>query len=195
MPCFAIKMPDSFLHGRVKVATGDITAQKVDAIVNAANSTLLGGGGVDGAIHRNGGPQILAECRNIRRAQYPKGLPPGQAVITTGGNLPARHVIHTVGPIYGYHQGSEATLLADCYRNSLSLAVAHKLQTIAFPAISTGAFGYPAHEAAHIVSETLTAFLAQDDSLQEIRLVFFMPRDVNIFLRHQKFPLNTRRIK
>jgi O-acetyl-ADP-ribose deacetylase (regulator of RNase III) len=179
---------DNFLHGRVTVLTGDITRQQVDAIVNAANSTLLGGGGVDGAIHRAGGPQILAECRAIRRAQFPQGLPTGEAVITTAGNLPARHVIHTVGPVYGLHQGEEAALLAACYQNSLRLAVAHDLQTIAFPAISTGAFGYPNHEAARVVSAALTEFLADDNSLTEARLVFFERHFADEFLRHQQFP-------
>ena len=106
------------------VTTGDITGETTDAIVNAANSTLLGGGGVDGAIHRKGGGRILAECQKIRETDYPKGLPTGKAVITTGGDLPARHVIHTVGPIYGLNNGRDAELLADCYRNCLALAAA-----------------------------------------------------------------------
>ena len=109
---------ESFLGGRVLVVIGDITGQDVDAIVNAANSTLLGGGGVDGAIHRAGGPQILRECQEIRKTIYPDGLPTGQAVITTGGNLLAKHVIHTVGPIYGHKPEREAELLAACYQNS-----------------------------------------------------------------------------
>ncbi len=123
--------------------TGDLTREDVDAIVNAANSSLLGGGGVDGAIHRAGGPAILAECRRIRETTHPRGLPTGEAVITTGGLLPARHVIHTVGPIYGQHHGEEARLLAACYENSIALAAEHGLATIAFPAISTGAYAYP----------------------------------------------------
>ena len=138
----------TFLNGRVVVLTDDITGQKVDAIVNAANSTLMGGGGVDGAIHRAGGASILEECRELRRTQYPDGLPTGEAVITGGGNLFARHVIHTVGPIYGFQHGSDAELLAACYRNSLGLSVEHGLSTIAFPSISTGAYGYPRAEAA-----------------------------------------------
>ena len=127
--------------------------------MNAANATLLGGGGVDGAIHRAGGPSILAACREIRRTQYPDGLPTGEAVITTAGDLPARQVIHTVGPIYGRHAGREAELLAACYRNSLALASAHSLTSIAFPAISTGAFGYPIFEAAAVSSEAIADFL------------------------------------
>src|SRR5258708_9981654 len=117
----------SFLDGRVKVIVGDITKQEVDAIVNAANWTLLGGGGVDGAIHRAGGPRILEECKEIRRTRFPNGLPTGEAVATTAGNLPALYVIHTVGPIYGQSGKRDAELLANCYQNSLALAVEHNL--------------------------------------------------------------------
>jgi O-acetyl-ADP-ribose deacetylase (regulator of RNase III) len=131
---------ESFLGGRVLVVIGDITRQDVTAIVNAANSTLLGGGGVDGAIHRAGGPEIVAECRQIRKTIYPEGLPTGQAVITTGGNLPAKHVIHTVGPIYGREPEREAELLAACYQNSLLLALQHGVSSVAFPSISTENF-------------------------------------------------------
>src|SRR5215210_2915912 len=127
------------MGGRVVVAVGDITEHAVDAIVNAANSSLLGGGGVDGAIHRVGGPQILAACRGLRSSRFPQGLPTGEAVATTAGDLPAQYVIHTVGPIYGRHAGNEAELLASCYRNSLRLAVDLSLTSISFPAISTGA--------------------------------------------------------
>ena len=148
----------TFANGRVVVAVGDITGDDVDAIVNAANSSLLGGGGVDGAIHRAGGPAILEACREIRRTQYPHGLPTGEAVITTAGNLPAQHVIHTVGPVYGQHQGREPELLAACYRRSLELAVEHSLTSIAFPAISTGAFGYPSFEAARVSSVAIQDF-------------------------------------
>lgn len=167
--------------------TGDLTRVVVDAIVNAANSSLLGGGGVDGAIHRAGGASILEECREIRRTQFPDGLPTGQAVITTGGNLPARYVIHTVGPIYGMHDGREAQLLADCYRNSLSLAAARGLRSIAFPSISTGAYAYPRAEAAAVASVAVKEFLSGDDKLAEVRLVFFSPGDANMFLKHQRF--------
>src|SRR3984893_14959794 len=133
----------SFASGRVRVMVGDITQQRVDAIVNAANSTLLGGGGVDGAIHAKGGPKILEACRDIRRTRFPGGLPIGEAVLTTGGPLRARHVIHTVGPITGIGKEPDASMLAACYRNSLALAGEHGLRSIAFPAISTGAYGYP----------------------------------------------------
>jgi O-acetyl-ADP-ribose deacetylase (regulator of RNase III) len=176
-----------FLDGRVAVITGDITRQEVDAVVNAANSTLLGGGGVDGAIHRAGGAKILAECRELRRTQYPDGLPTGEAVITGGGNLPALHVIHTVGPIYGFHQGNEAELLAACYRNSLQLAVEHGLATIAFPAISTGAYGYPHAEAAAVSSRAMAEFLSRDEQLTEVRLVFFQAHDAAAFLKNHSF--------
>lgn len=177
----------TFLAGRVVVALGDITRQDVDAIVNAANATLLGGGGVDGAIHRGGGPAILEACREIRRTQYPEGLPTGEAVITTAGNLPAQHVIHTVGPIYGRHAGREAELLAACYRNSLALAKAHALTSIAFPSISTGAFSYPQAEAAAVSSQAIVEFLDAHETLEEVRLVFFLPRDLKSFLKHHKF--------
>ena len=177
----------TFLDGRVVVVVGDITRMDVDAIVNAANSTLLGGGGVDGAIHRAGGPAILEACREIRRTQYPTGLSTGEAVITTAGNLPARNVIHTVGPIYGRHEGRDAELLASCYRNSLQLAASHSLVSIAFPAISTGAFGYPSFEAAAVSSGTITESLNSDQTVEEVRLVFFLLRDAQSFLKHHKF--------
>ncbi|HEX8143192.1 MAG TPA: O-acetyl-ADP-ribose deacetylase [Pyrinomonadaceae bacterium] len=177
-----------FLGGRVLVLLGDITRQPVAAIVNAANSTLMGGGGVDGAIHRAGGAAILEECLEIRRTRYRDGLPTGEAVITTGGNLPARHVIHTVGPIYGRHDGLESELLAACYRNSLAVAARHELDSVAFPAISTGAFGYPPDEAAPVAAQAVERFLADHDrSVREVRLVFFLPRDMSVFLNNQSF--------
>ena len=128
----------SFLNGRVQVKVGDITREQVDAIVNAANGTLMGGGGVDGAIHRAGGPQILQACKEIRRLHWPEGLPTGRAVLTCAGKMPAKYVIHTVGPVYGRGGADKAQLLAACYRNSLSLAIEHGLKSVAFPAISTG---------------------------------------------------------
>jgi O-acetyl-ADP-ribose deacetylase len=177
----------TFLDGRVAVEISDITRAQVDAIVNAANATLLGGGGVDGAIHRAGGPAILAACQEIRRIQYPSGLPTGEAVITTAGDLPARNVIHTVGPIYGRHGGDEAALLAACYRNSLTQAVAQSLTSIAFPAISTGAFGYPRAEAAAVASQAVLGFLDEDQTLEQVRLIFFQSRDAEAFLKHHQF--------
>ena len=177
----------SFWGGRVRALVGDITRERVDAVVNAANYTLLGGGGVDGAIHRAGGPRILEECREIRRTALPDGLPAGEAVITTGGLLPARYVIHTVGPVYGRHGGREAELLASCYRNSLGLAAERGLASVAFPSISTGAFGYPRAEAAAVASRAVGDFLEAAATIREVRLVFFSPGDFNTFLKHQKF--------
>jgi O-acetyl-ADP-ribose deacetylase len=178
---------ESFLAGRILVVVGDITRQHVDAVVNAANSSLLGGLGVDGAIHRAGGPQILAECQEIRRTIHPDGLPTGQAVITTGGNLPAKYVIHTVGPIYGQQPDHEAELLAACYQNSLLLARQHQISTLAFPSISTGAYGYPKPDAAKISSTTIKDFLNADRQIKEVRLVFFGENDARVFLDHQEF--------
>lgn len=179
-----------YLDGRVRLMTGDITEIAIDAIVNAANSSLLGGGGVDGAIHRRGGATILEECRAIRTSQWPDGLPTGQIAITRGGALPARHVIHTVGPIYGEHAGHEAELLAACYRNAIAAAARHQLRTIAFPAISTGVYGYPPHEAAEIVSRTLSEVLPLYPEIIEVRLVFFNRSQLEIFVTHQVFPDN-----
>lgn len=177
----------SFLSGRVVVVVDDLTRQDVDAIVNAANSSLLGGGGVDGAIHDAGGPQILKECQEIRRTRYPDGLPTGEAVITTGGNLPARFVIHTVGPIYGHDPKREAELLAACYRNSLTLAIQHNVSSIAFPSISTGVFRYPKPEAAAVSSQAIKEFLNMNQQIIEVRLVFFHDADARVFLQHHKF--------
>ena len=133
---------------------GDITEQHVDAVVNAANSSLLGGGGVDGAIHRRGGPDILAECRQIRAERYPDGLPPGQAVATTAGHLPARWVIHTVGPVYAKREDRSA-LLESCYRESLRVAAELGAASVAFPAVSAGVYGWPMDDAARIAVETV----------------------------------------
>ena len=182
-----LKIGTDFCQGRVAVLVGDITSQSVDAIVNAANSTLLGGGGVDGAIHRAGGPAILEACREIRRTEYPNGLPSGEAVITTAGNLPARYVIHTVGPIYGRHDGRESELLASCYRKSLQLAAVHSLRSIAFPAISTGAFGYPSFEAAKVSSQAISEFLEGHEVVKEVHLIFFQQRDAKTFLKNHTF--------
>lgn len=178
---------ESFLAGRVLVLVGDITKQDVTAIVNAANSTLLGGGGVDGAIHQAGGPQILEECKQIRKTTYPDGLQTGHAVITTGGNLFAKHVIHTVGPIYGRQPERQSELLAACYQNSLLLARQHSVSSIAFPSISTGAFGYPKIEAAKVASAAIRQFLAADEQIEQVRLVFFQERDARVFLQYHEF--------
>jgi O-acetyl-ADP-ribose deacetylase len=154
---------------RIVLVQGDITEQRVDAIVNAANATLLGGGGVDGAIHDRGGPSILEACRRIRATDWPDGLPAGCAVATTGGNLPARWVIHTVGPVYA-REKDPATLLSSCHRESLRVADELGASTVAFPAISTGAFGYPIDEAASVAVESVRA---ADTSVREVRFVLF----------------------
>ncbi len=170
----------------ITVVQGDITTQEVDAVVNAANRSLRGGGGVDGAIHRAGGPRILEECREIRRTLYPKGLPAGEAVSTTGGELPCRRVIHTVGPIWGREGGREPELLAACYRNSLALAAREGLETVAFPSISTGAYGYPREEAARVSSAAVAEFLSKEPAVKEVRLVFFSRGDMEVFLRNHQ---------
>ena len=157
---------------RLSLVQGDITRQEVDAIVNAANSGLMGGGGVDGAIHRGGGPAILEECRKIV-ARIGR-LPAGEAVITTGGNLKAKYVIHTVGPVWHGGNRGEAEILASAYRESLKLAGEHKLTSVAFPSISTGAYGYPVHDAARVALSTVIAFLKDEPtSLQNVYLVLF----------------------
>ena len=176
-----------FLNRRVFVKVGDITREKTDAIVNAANSTLLGGGGVDGAIHARGGTQILEECRKIRRDKFPGGLPTGEAIITRGGNLEAKFVIHSVGPIYGRNKNKDAELLENCYKNCLLLAVENNLQTVAFPSISTGAFAYPKHEAAKVSSRAIKDFFSQNGLIKQIRLVFFSEPDALKFIKHQTF--------
>lgn len=158
----------------VHLIKGDIIEMETDAIVNAANSSLLGGGGVDGAIHSKGGPTILAECRKIRATTYPTGLPTGKAVITSAGDLKAKRVIHTVGPYWRGGNRGEAELLAQTYKNSLQLAVSEELQTVAFPAISTGAYGYPMEKASRIALKAVKEFLEKTDKLSEVVFVFFM---------------------
>lgn len=154
---------------KITLALGDITQQRVDAVVNAANSSLLGGGGVDGAIHRRGGPAILAACRELRASRYPDGLPAGQAAATTAGDLPARWVIHTVGPVYSQAQDRSA-VLASCYAQSLAIADELGAKTVAFPAVSAGAYAWPAHDAARIA---LTAVSESPALLEEARFVLF----------------------
>jgi len=157
---------------KVSIIQGDITKQATDAIVNAANSSLMGGGGVDGAIHRAGGPAILEECKKIVARQG--RLPTGKAVITTGGNLKARYVIHTVGPIWHGGSGNEAELLRSAYYECLKLATEKKLASISFPSISTGAYGYPVDEAAKIAVSTVASFLKeQATSLKDVVFVLF----------------------
>jgi O-acetyl-ADP-ribose deacetylase (regulator of RNase III) len=160
---------------RLTIVQGDITAQRVDAIVNAANQTLLGGGGVDGAIHRAAGPELLAECRRLG------GCRPGEAKITRGYRLPARHVIHTVGPVFGAEGGREAEILASCYRESLRLAREHRLRSVAFPAISTGAYGYPLRQAAAIALPTVNSVVAAGEWFEEIRFVLWTEDAVAVY--------------
>jgi len=166
----------------LQIIRGDITEIEADAIVNAANSSLMGGGGVDGAIHRKGGPRILEECKRIRETEWPDGLPTGKAVITSGGNLKAKHVIHTVGPVWlgGFHVEEE--LLKQAYRNSLKLAVAKGLKVVAFPSISTGAYGYPVGEASRVALNTVKDFLEKEDKLERVILVLFSESDLQLYL-------------
>ncbi|MEU6863217.1 O-acetyl-ADP-ribose deacetylase [Streptomyces sp. NPDC046876] len=154
---------------RITLVQGDITAEHADAVVNAANSSLLGGGGVDGAIHRRGGPEILEACRALRASHYGKGLPTGQAVATTAGRLPARWVIHTVGPVWSREEDRSA-LLASCYRESLRVADELGARTVAFPAISTGIYGWPMDDGARIAIETVRT---AKTAVEEVRFVLF----------------------
>ena len=159
------------MNNRIQVIKGDITKIKMDAIVNAANSSLLGGGGVDGAIHRAGGPAILEECKKIVARQG--GCKTGEAVITGAGNLPAKYVIHTVGPVWNGGNQDERTKLAICYLNSLQLAVEHDLKTIAFPNISTGAYGFPKKEAAEISVSCIQNFILKNGSIEQVLIICF----------------------
>lgn len=164
----------------IELVCGDITEETTDAIVNAANERLAGGAGVDGAIHRAGGPVIMEECRKIG------GCPPGQAVITTGGNLKAKYVIHTVGPVYHGGGRGEANLLQSAYRKSLELAVQKKLQSISFTAISTGVYGYPLDEAAHIALSTCIDFAKTNTEIKLIRHVLFNSKVFDLFAEKMK---------
>ena len=170
-----------YMNGRIVVKVGDITKEEVGAIVNAANSSLMGGGGVDGAIHRAGGPLILKECKVLREEKYPGGLPTGQAVVTTGGLLPAKYVIHTVGPVWHGGTKNEEKLLGDCYINSLKSAVEKGCKSIAFPAVSTGIYGFQKNKAAVVASQTVKTFLEDDDTIQKVVFIFFSNEDAEIF--------------
>ncbi|MCW4031199.1 MAG: O-acetyl-ADP-ribose deacetylase [Candidatus Bathyarchaeota archaeon] len=157
----------------VRLIRGDLTEMKTDAIVNAANSSLMGGGGVDGAIHQKGGPQILEECKKIRLEEWPQGLPTGKAVITGAGNLKARHVIHTVGPVWRGGKQGEPLLLTQAYQNSLSLALMNGLRTVAFPSISTGAYGYPIEDSCQVALDAVKEFLQKENKFDEVIFVLF----------------------
>jgi O-acetyl-ADP-ribose deacetylase (regulator of RNase III) len=177
-------MENRFVIGEsvIKLVEGDITEVLADAIVNAANSSLMGGGGVDGAIHRKGGPGILEECKRIRAESYPIGLPTGKAVITNAGRLPAKKVIHTVGPVWHGGNRGEAELLAHCYENSLNLAVENRLETIAFPSISTGAYRFPIKNASQIALKTVKEWLEKECRIKEVKFVLFSLEDLKVYL-------------
>ena len=170
---------DKTILDKLEVLQGDITKLSVDAIVNAANTRLLGGGGVDGAIHRAAGPDLLAECRQIG------GCPTGEARLTKGYNLPAQFVIHTVGPVYKGTPGDQAALTA-CYRNSLALAVENGVRTIAFPAISCGVYGYPIDKACRVAIDTTIAFLEEHPSLEKIVFMLFSDADLEVYKTYLK---------
>jgi O-acetyl-ADP-ribose deacetylase (regulator of RNase III) len=165
------------MKSKIEIVEGDITKQKVDAIVNAANTSLLGGGGVDGAIHRGAGPELLAECRKLG------GCPTGEAKITKGYNLPAKRVIHTVGPVWSGGGSDEDAFLAGCYRNSLQVAVDNGVRTVAFPSISTGAYGFPLERATQIAIKEVLAFLEQEPSIEKVVFVCFGERAYSAYKR------------
>jgi len=172
-----IKIGNTTLH----LLQGDITEVDTDAIVNAANSSLMGGGGVDGAIHRKGGPGILEACKEMRKKDWPNGLPTGKAVITTGGNLKAKYVIHTVGPIWRGGSQGEEELLASAYRNSLKLASKNILKSIAFPSISTGAYGYPIESACRVALMTVRSYLEKKKVFEKVIFVLFSQSDLETY--------------
>ncbi|MCZ7393184.1 MAG: O-acetyl-ADP-ribose deacetylase [Candidatus Methanoperedens sp.] len=166
---------------RIILVLGDITEQDTDAIVNAANPSLLGGGGVDGAIHRKGGAEILKECKIIRQTLYPDGLPTGKAVMTTGGKLKAKKVIHTVGPIWSGGDGGEPELLAQAYISSLDLAQKMGLKIISFPSISTGAYGYQIEKASRVAVRAVVEFLEKNNGFEEVRFVLHSQHDLRTY--------------
>lgn len=168
-------------NSAIHIIQGDITHQNTDAIVNAANSSLMGGGGVDGAIHRAGGPAILEECKEIVNKQG--RLPTGEAVMTTAGNMPSKFVIHTAGPVYKDGKSNEPELLANAYRNSLALAADKKLETVSFPSISTGVYGYPVDDATEVALRTVIDFLKENTQILMARFVLF---DDRTFLAYQQ---------
>lgn len=178
---------------KLKLVQGDITEQATDAVVNAANPSLMGGGGVDGAIHRKGGPKILEECKKLRATRYPSGLPTGEAVITSGGNLKARFVIHTVGPVWRGGKEGEPELLAKAYKSSLRVAVEKGLKTVAFPSISTGAYGYPIEEASKVALRAVVEFLEEEDKLEEVIFVLYTSSALQVFEENARELLGKRK--
>lgn len=172
-----IKIGNTTLH----LLQGDITEADTDAIVNAANSSLMGGGGVDGAIHRKGGPKILEACKEIRKKDWPNGLPTGKVVITTGGNLKAKYVIHAVGPIWKGGSQSEEGLLASAYKNSLKLAKKNDLKSITFPSISTGAYGYPIEKACRVALMAVRNYLKENSVFEKVIFVLFSQSDLETY--------------
>jgi len=172
-----IKLPAT----KLVLLCGDITEQGTDAIVNAANPGLMGGGGVDGAIHRKGGADILEECKVIREIYYPAGLPAGQAVITTGGDLKVKKVIHTVGPIWHGGINKERQMLAQAYKNCLKVALDNGIKTISFPSISTGAYGYPVEKASKVAIRAVIGFFRKNKGIEEVRFILHSSYDLNIY--------------
>ena len=170
----------------VRLVQGDITEMETDAIVNAANTSLMGGGGVDGAIHRKGGKKILEECREIRARQLPLGLPPGKAVMTSAGNLKAKSVIHTVGPVWHGGNRGEPEVLAEAYQNSLTVAIANGIKSVAFPSISTGAFGYPINDASRIALKVVKGFMEKTNKPAEVVFVLFSEGDLKVYMDSAK---------
>jgi O-acetyl-ADP-ribose deacetylase (regulator of RNase III) len=166
---------------KINLVLGDITEQNTDAVVNAANSSLMGGGGVDGAIHSKGGPAILEECKILRKTTWKDGLLPGEATITTGGRLKAKKVIHTVGPVWSGGRKGEAQLLENSYFHSLLLALKMEIKTISFPSISTGAYGYPIEEASRIALNTVIEFLKNLEGIEEVRFVLHSRKDLQTY--------------
>jgi O-acetyl-ADP-ribose deacetylase (regulator of RNase III) len=166
---------------RMTLILGDITEEETDAIVNAANPGLMGGGGVDGAVHRKGGAEILKECMFIRQTLYPDGLPAGKVVATSGGELKVKKVIHTVGPIWSGGNNREPELLAEAYQNCLALALKMGVRTISFPSISTGAYGYPVEKASRVAINTVVGFLEKNKGIEEVRFILHNLHDMQIY--------------
>lgn len=171
-------METKIRNTKIILVCGDITEQETEAIVNAANPGLMGGGGVDGAIHSKGGPDILKECKMIRQSTYPEGMPAGKVVITTGGELKTKKVIHTVGPVWQGGQNNEQQLLEDAYKNSLKTAVENGIKTISFPSISTGAYGYPVEKASRIAVNAVAGYLEECDGIEEVRFILHSSHDL-----------------